>query len=133
MSDMMAVLQALMSADNTARAKAEVYFQGQLEANATGTVQQLMDLFCRQDGQTDDVVRSFAGVLLRRAIEKTTFAPEMNASLRGMLLQMWRVEQNPLLLKRLAHIMSQSAVSSSWLDLLPQIVENVSGLDQPLD
>ena len=128
MAEMMAVLEALMSSDNKARKAAESTFAAQLESNALATVQQLIWLFSRNDGQTSDILRSFAGVLLRRALEKTSFDANMSGELREMLLNMWKVEQSPLLLKRLAHIMAQSASGSSWLDLLPQVVENVGAL-----
>lgn len=129
MADMIAVLEALMSHNNEARSKAEAYFQEQLAANAAGVVQQLLDIF-RGSGASSstEMIRSFAGVLLRRAVEKTQFTPEMNSQLRGVLIDMWKTEKNPLLLKRLAHVMSQSALSTSWIDLLPQIIDNVSVL-----
>ena len=124
---MIAVLEALMSHNNEARSKAEAYFQEQLATNAVGSVQQLLNIFGGSNAaSSSETIRSFAGVLLRRAVEKTQFAPEMNAQLRGVLINMWKTEKNPLLLRRLAHVMSQSAMSSSWIDLLPQVVENVS-------
>lgn len=128
MAEMHAVLEALMSHENASRRKAEAYFQEQLAANATGVVQQLLDIFGGSSSPPPaEVIRSFAGVLLRRAVEKTQFTPEMNAQLRGVLINMWKAEKNPLLLKRLAHVMSQSALSTSWIDLLPQVLDNVSG------
>ena len=127
MAEMHAVLEALMSHDNEARRKAESYFQEQLATNAAGVVQQLLGIF---GGNTSpapsEVIRSFAGVLLRRAVEKTKFAHEMNTQLRDVLINMWKAERNPILLKRLAHVMSQSALSTSWIDLLPQVIDNVS-------
>ena len=126
MAEMLAVLDALMSHDNKARGEAEAFFQSQLEANATGVVQQLLEIFGGNGSPVpSEVIRSFAGVLLRRAVEKTNFAPEINDQLRGMLITIWKAEKNPLLLKRLAHVMSQSALSSSWMNLLPQVIENV--------
>ena len=69
MAEMHAVLEALMSHDNEARRKAESYFQEQLATNAAGVVQQLLGIF---GGNTSpapsEVIRSFAGVLLRRAV-----------------------------------------------------------------
>jgi hypothetical protein len=126
MAEMLAVLDALMSHDNKARGEAEAFFQSQLEANATGVVQQLLEIFGGNGSPApSEVIRSFAGVLLRRAVEKTNFAPEINDQLRGMLITIWKAEKNPLLLRRLAHVMSQSALSSSWMNLLPQVIENV--------
>lgn len=128
MAELLSVLEALMSSDNRARQQAEATFAAQLEANALSTVRQLICLFSNETGETSDILRSFAGVLLRRAFEKTSFSQEVNEHLREMLLNMWKTEQNPLLLKRLAHIMAQSASGSSWLNLLPRVMENVSCL-----
>ena len=125
---MLSVLENLMRSDNKARRQAESTFAAQLEENSLATVRQLLCLFSDKTGQTSDILRSFAGVLLRRALEKKTFSPDVNEQMREMLLNMWKIEQNQLLLKRLAHIMAQSASMSSWMNLLPQVVESVSCL-----
>ena len=87
-------------------------------------VQTLVNIF--SDAATDRMTRNLAGVLLRGAVEKSAFAPELVTQLRGLLLQLWVQETDALLLKRLAHIMAQSAQQSSWLELLPQVVSNAS-------
>lgn len=124
LDNMLQVLAALMSNDNAQRQEAESYFSGALEADAGDVISTLCTIFSTTDG--DMLIRSFAGVLLRRAVEKSTLPAEMNSQLRASLMSMWRAETDATLLKRLAHTMAQSAMSASWLDLLPQVVQNVS-------
>jgi hypothetical protein len=70
------------------------------------------------------IVRSLAGILLRRSIDKipsTTPADTLN-NIRSSLLQIWSVEDNRLLLKRLSHAIAQSAANGTWSDLLPSMI-----------
>ena len=97
-----------------------------LQQECMSTVQIVLNIFSNASGTVDPVLRDFAGVLLRRAVEKSQFSAELNAELRGILLGLWKSETNSGLLKRLAHVMAQSAMNSSWIELLPQIVGNVS-------
>ena len=123
---MMNVLSALMSPDNAARKAAEAYFSQELQRDCMSTIQIILNIFSNAAGNVDYVLRDFSGVLLRRAVEKAQFPPEHNAELRGILITLWKNESNTGLLKRLAHVMAQSAMNSSWVDLLPQVVGNVS-------
>ena len=95
MVEMLSVLENLMRSDNKARRQAESTFAAQLEENSLATVRQLLCLFSDKTGQTSDILRSFAGVLLRRALEKKTFSPDVNEQMREMLLNMWKIEQKP--------------------------------------
>jgi hypothetical protein len=121
---MLAVLSALMSNDNEQRKQAEAYFSSALDADCGDVISTLCTIFSTTDG--DMLIRSFAGVLLRRAVEKSDIPAEMNAQFRASLMSMWKDESDTTLLKRLAHTMAQSAMKESWLDLLPQVVQNVS-------
>ncbi len=118
------VLEALMSADNMTRKSAETFFSDSLRTDSQGIVQCLLSII--SDKSCDSLYRSFAGVLLRRAIEKCQFSPEMTSELRLQLVQLWQCETDPTLVKRLSHIISQSAMNSSWPDLLPCVINNVS-------
>jgi hypothetical protein len=129
--DLQRVLNGLMCGDNQTRKAAEGYFELQLEQNPLGTTQDLVTLL--SDANAPAHLRSFAGVLMRRAIEKSTFGPDLDAQLRAALLSIWKTERDPTLLKRLAHAMAQSAMKkdSPWSDLLIQVIEfaSVPGLD----
>lgn len=131
MADLTSVLEALMSRDNGVRRSAEEYFQGQLEQNGLTIVQALLGLLSNAGAPLP--LRSFSGVLLRRAIEKSNFGPELDGQLRGALLGIWKTEREPQLLKRMAHVMAQSAMKkdSPWMDLIPEIVASVK--DQGAD
>lgn len=124
------VLEALSSHDNATRKSAEEYFQSQLEQNAMAIVQSLLALLSNTDAPLQ--LRSFSGVLMRRAIEKSNFGAELDAQLRTALIQIWKAERDPTLLKRLSHVMAQSAVKkdSPWMDLVPQVVDFVAAQHQ---
>jgi importin-5 len=121
-SSMMNVLAALMSNDNAARGAAETFFQTNLSQDCMSMIQTLLSIVA--DVNCDKAGRSLCGVLLRGALEKeqSKFSPENLAALRGMLIQLWQSESDSLILKRISHVMAQSAMSSSWIDLIPQIV-----------
>lgn len=115
-----------MSTENSTRNGAEAWFSQQLGENCMGMVQTLLSIFA--DSSSTTVIRSFAGLLLRRAVENSDFSEEDTAVLRGYLIQLWNQESNAALLKRLAHVISQSAQNRKvpWPGMLPQIVANVS-------
>jgi hypothetical protein len=121
----LAVLDALMSTDNSARKAAESWFSQQLEQNCMAMVQTLLGIFSESSGAI--VLRSFAGVLLRRAVQNSNFSEADTAVLRGYLIQLWNQEQDPNLLKRLAYVIAQSAQNKAhpWTGMLAQVVANV--------
>lgn len=121
--DMKQMLDALMDADNAVRRSAEHFFTERLNTDGVGMVQTLLSIF--SDTSCITIHRSFAGVLLRRAVEKCQFSAEKNVELRSLLTHLWKNETDITLLKRLAHIMAQSAMNSSWVELLPQVLDSV--------
>ena len=127
--DMISVLAALMSPDNSHRKKAEAYYNGQLSDNLMMTLESLITIL--STANLDLVVRSMAGVLLRRAIERTSDSLEKNQVLlmRGALIQIWTTETNTLLLKRLAHVLAQSAAESPWTELLPSVINHANAFN----
>lgn len=124
---MLQTLGALMSTDNALRAQAELFFNSQVESAIVPTLQELIRIF--SEGSMELIIRSFAGVLLRRAIEKATktLDPGVLNQLREALLSCWAQETNPNLLKRLAHVLAQSASGKPWLELLPRVIEAAAG------
>ena len=126
---MMAALSALMSSNNDQRRAAEAFYNTQLESNPPSTIECLITIF--SSTTSDFMARSLAGVLLRRAVEKytKTLDPAMNVALRSKLLSLWTSENNGMLLKRLAHVLAQSATESTWAELLPCVIShaNVNG------
>jgi len=119
------VLQALMSVNNQERMSAEAFFSAQLEGHPIETINALLSLLADASSAVP-VLRSFAGVLLRRAVEKNkgTFSPEVLGHLRQSLLQIWCNENDLSILKRLAHVLAQSASNSAWPDLLPSVINH---------
>ena len=70
-------------------------------------------------------MRSLAGILARRTIDKYAdkINSEMNVVIRSALLALWGTETNTVLLKRLSHILAQSASNGDWKELLPSIIQ----------
>jgi len=120
---MMKMLDALMNADNEVRRSAELFFTEKLTNDSVCMVQTLLSIF--SDTSCFTIHRSFSGVLLRRAVENCHFPTEKNLELRSLLMHLWKHETEITLLKRLAHIMAQSAINSSWNELLPQVIDSV--------
>jgi len=116
------VLRALMSSDNSMRSQAEAYFNSQLDSSPIEVTQSLVQNVA--DRSKDQLIRSFAGILLRRAIMKvaTVCGPDVLGQLRSALLQIWASEDNRVILKRLSHSIAQSAADGTWPDLLPTII-----------
>jgi hypothetical protein len=121
-SNFAAVLSALMSKDNQTRKNAEAYFTELLKNNLATTVETLVTVFITPTN--DLVLRSFAGVLLRRAIENhsESMSKAQTFALRERMLTMWATEANHILLQRLSHIIAQSALKSPWEDLVLKII-----------
>ena len=49
----------------------------------------------------------------------------MNNELRSGLLDMWSNETNQLILRRLSHVIAQSAAGGDWVELLPTLISRV--------
>ena len=126
MENIIAVLAALMSGDNIQRRNAETYYDNQLLVNLIPTLESLITILA--NATLDIVVRSMAGVLLRRAIERTSKDVNMDTTkvMREALIQIWTTEKNTILVKRLAHVLAQSASEVPWPDLLPTIISHAN-------
>jgi len=120
------VLTALMSKDNDSRKNAEAYFTNLQATNLYETIAQLN--LCLGNHSHDLVVRSFAGILIRRAIEKCgeSLTDEQIQITREQWLAMWVAESNHIMFIRLSHIMAQSAFKKDWNDLLPKLFQHSS-------
>ena len=75
----------------------------------------------------DLTIRSFSGILLRRVLDPTApYAARLDGGcttqLRQQLLSTWTVESHPVIMRRLAHIMAQSAAGGKWVDLIVIVV-----------
>lgn len=116
-----------MSPDNSLRGGAEAFFSSQLETSWEAIVQALVQVL--SEASCDVVLRNFAGVLLRRSIEKkgSSIDQGFNLRFRASLIETWVRESNPLLLKRLAHILAQSTLCSPWQELLPTVMSDSRG------
>ena len=99
------MLCALMSGDNNVRCVAEEFFTSQLETSCVDTTRMLLETLASTEA--DPVLRSFAGILLRRSMEKVTSltTPEIVGHLRTTMVQMWASEGDKTILRRLAHAM----------------------------
>lgn len=112
----------LMSPDNLSRKQAEAQFSNQLETNFLVTLQLLLTTF--SDFNSDPILRSFSGVLIRSSIEKYSnlLTPAMAGEIRNLLLSTWSNETNKLVFKRLAHMLAQLSLIGKWTDLIPTLV-----------
>lgn len=127
-TDMQAVLEAMMSTDNAQRNAAESYYSSQLVADPQSTTFYLLKSFCAPT--LSEINRSFAGILLRRAVEQFSkhFSADFVNHLRQELIKLWSMETNMTIMRRLSHIMAQSALSSSWADLIPSVLASGGNL-----
>lgn len=117
------VLSALMSKDNQTRKSAEAYFTDLLKNHLTTTLETLVAIFVAPGNEL--VLRSFSGILIRRAIENHSESlsnGHVNA-FREQMLTMWANESSNVLLQRLSHIIAQSALKSPWEDLIPKVIQ----------
>lgn len=121
------LLLALTSNDKATRSAAEQFYQQQLSSNAETTINLLLD--CLSTHSNAPVVRSLAGVLLRRAIEKQskTLSPLTITELRNKLMNIWANEGDPHLLQRVAHVVAQSAAFAPWPQLIPSVLGFAEG------
>ena len=75
----------------------------------------------------DVVLRSFCGILLRRIMDRSGQHVEkldqdtMN-NFRTSILTIWSQESNPLILRRISHVIAQCAAGGKWMNLLPLII-----------
>ena len=127
--NMLQVLEALMSRDNSHRQEAEEYFSQQLETSLQDTISSLLSIL--GDGNVDVTLRNMSGVLLRRAIDPASpygslVGQDDMQSIRTNLMNTWADETQPVLLRRISHIIAQSAAAGNWNDLIPQLVDHGS-------
>ena len=61
---------------------------------------------------------------MRRALDKhgDKITTELNTNIRSNLIQIWCQENNSIVLKRLSHVLAQSASNGDWSDLLPSLI-----------
>ena len=124
---MLQVLSALMSSHNSERQQAETFFTAQLDTSLLATVSALLDILGAADLNLDITLRNMSGVLLRRAIDPASeWGSRISLAdmqeLRTTLMNIWAAETQPVLLKRLSHIIAQSAAAGEWSELIPQVV-----------
>ena len=126
MQEIAAVLATLMSGDNVQRKNAEAYYENQLSVNLIPTLESLVAVLASPIW--DRVVRSMAGVLLRRAIERNSedIPADSASGMKAALIQIWKSELDTTLLKRLSHVLAQCAAENSWGELLPLIINHAS-------
>ena len=122
MSDFINMLQNLMSPDNALRSQAESYFNAQVESNSIEITQNLVQILSNKE--SDLILRSFAGILLRRSLDRVSsvVGPDVVSQLRAALMQIFMTEESKVILKRISHAMAQSASDGTWPDLLPSLI-----------
>lgn len=108
------LLVTLMSPDNALRNQAEAFYTNQLESNTWNTFQELVRVL--SEHQVENVARSLAGVLLRRAVEKyaKSLDPAVFAQFKTSIMELWASETNPEVLNKYSHIMAQAAAVTPW-------------------
>jgi hypothetical protein len=96
-----------------------------VEENLVGTIGVLLHIL--GSPHEDLNMRSFSGVLLRRLVDSAApFASKLDgpcmSEIRQKLMGIWTAESNHVILRRLAHVMAQSAAGGKWVDLIPTVV-----------
>lgn len=126
--DISLVLKSLMSKDNEVRRQVEEYYNQLIQNDVNNLLESLMNVFINQS--IDLVLRSFAGVLLRKIIESHSekLSQETIQIFRNKLLSLWSIETNMNMLQRLSHVMSQSALKTVWKELIPSIIQYSNNL-----
>jgi hypothetical protein len=124
----------LLSNVNHTRKEAESIYLRYLEENTIQTVGALLQIFSSQ--QEDVTLRSFSGILLRRAVDPAApYAGRLDAActaqLRQQLMALWTQETNPVVTRRLAHIMAQSAAGGKWMDLIVTVIAHAQAQSGP--
>lgn len=137
-----ALLPALLSNDNHVRREAEVVYTRYLNDSTIPTVGALLQIFsCAHEVRLppfthtihaltalqDLTLRSFAGILLRRIVDPSAaYSARLDsactAQLRQQLMAMWTQETQPIIQRRLAHVMAQSAAGGKWVDLIVTVI-----------
>jgi importin-5 len=120
--DLTRMLSTMMSTDNASRKEAEAYYNELLKSSSAATIDGLMSIFT---SETDLVFRSFAGILIRRAIESygSGLVPSQVSDMREKLIGMWTREKHHVMLLRLSHVMAQSSLKSPWDELIPKVMQ----------
>ena len=150
-----------MSSDNDSRKQAEEYFVAQQNSNLSELLSTLLSIigsknevqatpsFCiiakpfttvmyiGSDLVLQDLmIRSLAGILLRRTIDPTSphgsqIDDNTTSQIRTELMNIWAGETNHMILRRLSHVIAQSASNGNWVDLIPAIVSHSSTVTDP--
>jgi hypothetical protein len=121
-TSLLPLLGGMTSSDNKVRKEAEIRFNLMMETQTSVAFGYLTQCFVTQSVEL--IYRSFAGVLLRRVIERygAKLTPNDTIQMRSAVMAVWGFETNATILKRLAHVIAQSAVSPEWKDLIPNII-----------
>jgi len=122
------ILTGLLSQDNAVRRGAEEFYTREMTINAAGGLSLLLQML--QDKTADALHRSFAGVLLRQAIEKYSSALPADgvSQIRATMLELWATEADTQILTRLTHALAQSAAQSGWTELIPSLLAQVGSM-----
>ncbi|CAM9098384.1 unnamed protein product, partial [Ectocarpus fasciculatus] len=119
------ILPALLSNDNHTRREAEAVYTRHLEESTVPAVGVLLEVFASP--QEDLTIRSLCGILLRRVVDPAApYSALLDAActteLRQKLMALWAQENNPVIMRRLAHVMAQSAAGGKWMDLIVTVI-----------
>jgi hypothetical protein len=119
-------LLAVLSTDRLTRQNNELHFRQQLEGDVNAVLAALQDNFMNQG--EDESVRTIAGVLLRQTLEKyaSKITSPVMQQLRSALLQMWGIEGSAPIMRRLGHVIAQSASKGDWSELLPFLLSDTT-------
>lgn len=119
------LLNALISSNNDVRKQAEQYYDHRLSHDFVGVVQDLVNALTNRSNGV--IVRSFCGILMRRFVASAAsqFTDELTSQIKISLVSLWEVEFEPVVLKKLSHIMAELASQCEWNELIPKILSNI--------
>ena len=127
-------LTHLMSANNDMRQHAEHLFMQHQEEDVYLLISLFLEIL--RDSNLDLMIRSFTGILLRRILDSGTangikISRDISSltSIRNNLLEIWSLEKNSLILRRLAHILAQLASNGNWMELIPFLLSHGANLE----
>lgn len=121
--DFCKVLYTLMSVNNEQRKEAERVFENAVQQNVAHALRNMLVIISTPS--CDQVIRTFAAVLMRRAVERRaeSLSEQEIAGFKTDLLQTWKSVNEHRLSTKLSHVLAQMAVQSTWPTLLPQVME----------
>lgn len=123
--ELIEILSTLMSKNNEQRRYAENYFIQQQDENLYELITLLLNIL--RDIEVDLLIRSLSGILLRRIIDTGTvngvqIDDSSLIAIRNELLDIWVNETNVLMLRRVSHVIAQTASSGNWVELIPSLL-----------